>query len=378
VNDEPQVIEGETTALVPVPPQELEYLTPVMDLETAKKRLEEFQQFVKSYLAYGEDYGRIPGTQKDTLLKPGADKLAELYGLSDTYREDRVIEDWEKRPPLFDYRITCVLKRRGQVITEAAGSCSSYESKYKYREQLRICPTCGKDTIIKGKKEYGSGWLCFAKKGGCGAKFPDNHPKIASQTVGRVPNPDIADLKNTVLKMAYKRAKVAATIAATRSSGIFTQDMEDITGEDPGPNWEQRREELNRMDENLENQKRITQKQADAFIEAIRKRNKTRGQVSKFLKELNGYRTADEILVQDYAKAMEWVGKPPEDLTEIGQESVDVAKLNKQLHAAMDKHNVSNDYLHEFIEETYHVKHTNELTVEQMGQTIRWVDAQTP
>jgi hypothetical protein len=36
------------------------------------------------------------------------------------------------------------------------------------------CPACGKKgAIIKGKAEYGGGYLCFAKKGGCGAKFKD-------------------------------------------------------------------------------------------------------------------------------------------------------------------------------------------------------------
>lgn len=36
------------------------------------------------------------------------------------------------------------------------------------------CPACGKKgSIIKGKEEYGGGYLCFKKKGGCGAKFKD-------------------------------------------------------------------------------------------------------------------------------------------------------------------------------------------------------------
>lgn len=34
-----------------------------------------------------------------------------------------------------------------------------------------LCPNCGKDTIIKGREEYGGGWLCYKAKGGCGAKF---------------------------------------------------------------------------------------------------------------------------------------------------------------------------------------------------------------
>jgi hypothetical protein len=77
--------------------------------------------------------------------------------------------------------------------------------------------------------------LCFAKKGGCGAKFADTDLSIVSQPTGRVENEDIADLKNTILKMSKKRAKVDATLSATRSSGIFTQDMEDWNLPKEGP-----------------------------------------------------------------------------------------------------------------------------------------------
>lgn len=228
----------ESEAIIHMPAQQLgEYLHPVMDLETAKRRLLEFQQFVKFYLRDGEDYGIIPGTPKPTLLKPGADKLCELYGLADTYPDARIhrVEDWTKDPPLFDYEVTCVLihKSYGNVVGEGMGSCNSYEGKYRWRDASRKCPKCGKEYIIKGKEEYGGGWLCFAKKGGCGAKFPDTDPAIVSQSVGRIPNPDIADIKNTILKMAKKRAKIDATIAATRSSGVFTQDLEDISQPEP-------------------------------------------------------------------------------------------------------------------------------------------------
>lgn len=34
------------------------------------------------------------------------------------------------------------------------------------------CPHCGAvGAIIQGKPEYGGGWLCYKKKGGCGAKY---------------------------------------------------------------------------------------------------------------------------------------------------------------------------------------------------------------
>lgn len=44
----------------------------------------------------------------------------------------------------------------------------------------KTCPKCGKPAIIKGKAEYGGGWLCYKAKGGCGAKFA-TEPAASSQ-----------------------------------------------------------------------------------------------------------------------------------------------------------------------------------------------------
>jgi hypothetical protein len=200
-------------------------LTPVMDLTLAKARLAEFQRFVDDYMVKDEDYGQIPGTPKPTLYKPGADKLCELYGLSDSYKILNRMVDFESG--LFDYEIECELSRDGIVVATGLGCCSSFEGKYRWRDSKRICPQCQKDTIIKGKEEYGGGWLCYKKTGGCGAKFNEDDPAIMDQVIGRVENDDLATIKNTVFKIAKKRAKIDATLSATRSAGRFTQDVGD-------------------------------------------------------------------------------------------------------------------------------------------------------
>jgi hypothetical protein len=110
------------------------------------------------------------------------------------------------------------------------------ESKYRWRKGERKCPQCGAEAIIKGKAEYGGGWLCFDKKGGCKAKFTDNDAEITGQQVGRVANPDISDSYNTVLKIATKRALVAAVLITTGASCLFTQDVEDMAADhEPEP-----------------------------------------------------------------------------------------------------------------------------------------------
>src|ERR1700733_2238734 len=164
----PPILEGEllheSKTLVHQPMATFEALQPIMDIETAKQRLEQFQKFVDFYLGENEDFGKIPGIKKASLWKSGADKLCEIYGLEETYTELRITEDWDRG--LFDYTIQCTLVRNGIVRGMGVGSCSSFESKYRWRDGQRKCPACEKDTaIIKGKEEYGGGWLCFARKG---------------------------------------------------------------------------------------------------------------------------------------------------------------------------------------------------------------------
>jgi len=219
-----------------VPTRDTLMLNPIMDATTALQKLEEFKGFVKSYLQPEIDYGVIPGTDKPTLLLPGAEKLCELYGFYPDYEIIQRIEDWDKSPELFDYDIKCTLrsKRDDSIVATGVGNCNSYEPKYRWRNAGRKCPECGSDSaFMKSKfpdKQTGlTGFYCFDKKGGCGANFGDpNDPRIINQVVGKMPNPDMAGQKNTILQMAQKRACVKAIRSATRSSQFFTQDIEDF------------------------------------------------------------------------------------------------------------------------------------------------------
>jgi hypothetical protein len=208
-------------------------LMPVMDIKSAKLRRDQFKEFVSEILNDGTDYGKIPGTDKNTLLKPGAEKLLSLFGLTVRLTCAESIEDWTGEAhggePLFYYKYTCAIYAGLSLVVESDGSCNSREVKYRYRNSERVCPSCGKAAIIKGKAEFGGGFLCFGKKGGCGAKFTDKDPAIIEQIVGKVANPDIADLVNTLQKMAQKRAYIGSALLATNASEFFTQDMEDFT-----------------------------------------------------------------------------------------------------------------------------------------------------
>lgn len=187
------------------------------------------QDVMGKVMQEGEHYGKIPGCgNRSTLLQPGAQKLTMTFRLAPEYQIQETNYDRGHK----EYRVICTLKSitSGSFVGQGVGCCSTLETKYRWKGGARKCPQCGKETIIKGKSEYGGGWLCFAKKGGCGAKWPDGATEIEGQSVDKVEHDSPADFYNTVLKMAKKRAFVDATITATAASDIFTQDVGD--GED--------------------------------------------------------------------------------------------------------------------------------------------------
>lgn len=196
-----------------------------MSVDDLVHRVEKLRDVAKRVMKEGVHFGNIPGVAKPSLLKPGAEILAMTFRLAPKFdvTEER---DGDHRT----YSVTCNLIHMpsGALMGSGMASCSTKESRYAWRKGSRKCPECGSEAIIVGKKEYGGGFICFAKKGGCGAKFPDGDDRILSQETGRIPNPDLPDTWNVVLKMANKRALVAAILIVTGASEQFTQDVEEM------------------------------------------------------------------------------------------------------------------------------------------------------
>ena len=219
---------AETTAVTRRSEQtELAPMTP----DNVKHQVQIIQQVMHDVMKKDTHYGVVPGCgDKPTLLKPGAEKLGMTFQFHPEFQVERYDLDGGHR----EYEITCRLyDRHGMCVGEGLGVCSTMESKYRWRKAEKKCPECGKETIIKGKKDYGGGWLCWAKKGGCGAKFKDGDQSIEGQEVGRVENPDPADCYNTCKKISKKRAHVDAILTATAASDIFAQDLEDLPRDNP-------------------------------------------------------------------------------------------------------------------------------------------------
>jgi hypothetical protein len=200
----------------------------VVSLDELRLQLRELEQFKRDIMVEGVDYGTIPGTPKPTLLKPGAEKLSLAFGLAPTFRPANRVEDWERGFFHYEERCDLVSKRTGEIVACASGSANSKEPRYRWRDAKPACLNCGKD-LRRSRNRDGDrgepGWYCWTRVGGCGATFPAAQ---ITGPIGRVENPEPFELTNTILKMAQKRALVAAVLIATGGSGIWTQDVEDM------------------------------------------------------------------------------------------------------------------------------------------------------
>jgi hypothetical protein len=202
-------MESNGTALVK---PEYQGLVMITSPKEALRRYEELQAFVKEVMVKGLDYGIIPGTQRPTLLQPGAQKLEEIYGFAHVFEDAAKVEDWERG--FFHYRKRAVITLRsdGRYIGDGIGSCNSKEARYAYRWAFE-------NEVAKGIDK--ASLRSETRQGKNGKPY----------TRYRLPNEDIFSLVNTIEKMAAKRALVHGLIGATRSSGVFEQDLEDLPPE---------------------------------------------------------------------------------------------------------------------------------------------------
>ncbi|HHU23255.1 MAG TPA: hypothetical protein GXZ52_07590 [Clostridiales bacterium] len=142
----------------------------ISQVQATMNKITQFQQVIQKTLHQGHDFGIIPGTDKPTLLKPGAEKILMMMGLQSEFEIVDSTRDFEKG--FFQYQVRCRLLKGDMVITEGLGACNTREKKY-----LKMDPYT---------------------------------------------------MDNTVLKMAKKRALVDAALLVASLSDVFTQDLEDM------------------------------------------------------------------------------------------------------------------------------------------------------
>jgi hypothetical protein len=174
-----------------------------------KTHVQRIQQVMKAVMKDGTHYGKIPGTPKPSLWKPGAEVLCVTFHIAPSYRVDDLSDE-----DCIRYQMTCVgtHQRTSAILGEGMGECSSNEEKYKWRRTT-------------GPKEFEA-----TEERRRRVKYGYDREARAEYEVRQV-RTEPADIANTVLKMACKRAQIAMTLNVTAASDIFTQDLEDLPPE---------------------------------------------------------------------------------------------------------------------------------------------------
>ncbi len=164
------------------------------------------QEVMKAVMKKDEHYGIIPGCLKPSLYKAGAEKLLVTFRIA----PDPVVLDLST-PDEARFRVA---QRGLSILTgvylgSGIGECSSNEEKFRWR--AAVCDEEFAETPEDRRREK-------YKKNREGKTYKIKQIRTVS-----------ADVANTVLKMADKRAYVALALKATAASDIFTQDIEDLS-----------------------------------------------------------------------------------------------------------------------------------------------------
>lgn len=186
-------------------------LAPEMNALDFRQQRNKIIEFVSSAMNEGVDYGIIPGTQKESLWKAGAEKLLRLFGLVPSFELVKEVEDFEKGFFYYKYRCTLTHGKSGVVVGNAERSCNSMEKKYAFvtkPEQWATDAEKARAVEKKKNKKYNS-WDLVLKK------TPE----------------EAADLVNTIQAMAQKRALVGVTQTALSATEIFGEETADIEGQ---------------------------------------------------------------------------------------------------------------------------------------------------
>jgi hypothetical protein len=212
-NDNTQLVEVHATEL------SLAGSSSISELQSRMQHMQAMidlkRQFLKNNLNEGidRDYAVIPGTNKNSLLKPGAEKLLDWHGFYASFEIKAQVEDWDR--DLFAYTYRCIIRQRGTnvILGDCEGDCSTMESKYRFEWKYLNDIPAGLDPKSLVSKNFGN----------------QEHPRIKYQVV--IAN--AADKRNTVRKMAQKRAFIGATVLATATSDLFTAD--ELPEDEPPP-----------------------------------------------------------------------------------------------------------------------------------------------
>jgi len=162
------------------------------------------QQVVAEVMQKDVHYGIIPGTAKPTLYKAGAEKLLSTFNIAVIPEIIDLSTDDSVR---YQVKAKGVHQHSNITLGVGVGECSTDEEKYKWR--AAVCEEEFIDTEETRRR----------------TKFKRDYQGVVTRVQQVRTEP--ADLANTVLKMAKKRAQIDLTLTVTGASDMFTQDLDD-------------------------------------------------------------------------------------------------------------------------------------------------------
>lgn len=144
-----------------------------------KQEINLAERMVEEVLAKDFDWGIHPGTSSYALKDPGASKLINSFNC---YSDPEILyRESTKNKISFVIKVKLVHRPTREVKATGVGSCTTTETKYQYR-------------WVTNPESYGLDREGLKQKAG---KY-------------RIPNLEMEELENTILKMATKRAEVDA------------------------------------------------------------------------------------------------------------------------------------------------------------------------
>ncbi len=259
------------------------------DQVVARVRL--IQQVMAAVMKKDVHYGVIPGTPKPTLYKPGAEQILVTFQIA---AGEPKIEDLST-PDAIRYRVTRpgISIASGSFVGSGVGECSSDEEKYRWRK-----PVCDAEFEETPEDQRRKVWK-----------------KIKGEAVQlKQIRTRPADVANTILKMADKRAYVALALQTTAASDCFSQDLEDLPeeiresvaeGEAAKPPIQQPEKKAEPAASNGEG--KISEAQGKRLYAIWKEANRNDADVKAYIKEKYGLDSTRDILRKDYEAIVAWV-----------------------------------------------------------------------
>jgi hypothetical protein len=256
------------------------------------------QEVMKAVMKEEVHYGVIPGCAKPSLYKPGSEKLLSTFRIA----IEPIVEDLST-PDEARYRVTtrATSMENARYLGSGVGEASSAEEKYQWR--AAVCEQEFEETPEDRRRNKWKG------------------SKNGAYQVKQV-RTNVADVANTVLKMAKKRSQIDVTLTVTAASDIFAQDIEDLPeeyrsemteGEEaPAPVQQTQRKEpepAKPAAQPHQGGKRVISENQGKRFYAMRKGGKrTDDEVRAKLAEY-GFKDSREITVDKYDELCTWVNQ---------------------------------------------------------------------